>query len=326
MKVLGLSFGHSGGTCGIAVKQALKGIMDANHEDVAFLNVCNLKIDRCTGCGACDRRRDNGGMSMCVLPDDFPFVEKQIVDADALIVASPVYVLGPPGQYKNLVDRLGPSHDQSFLLKENERRRALGWSEDKMIPEKYFKNRPLALISIGGARTEGWTSMGLSNMYLLGFPMHMVPVDALNIYDMGDKVSPILDDTMRERLMQMGKNVLQEMGKPQMHMQWHGDKEGVCPICHCDQLTVRDGTTVECSVCGSIGTLEVLDGKIHVIYPQKQLERSRYRPGGDMEHCLEIKSFVEVVPKVIEKYGARIQELEADLECVPVIKKNTCKK
>lgn len=78
-----------------------------------------------------------------------------------------------------------------------------------------------------------------------------------------------------------------------MHMQWHGDKEGVCPICHCDQLTVRDGTTVECSVCGSIGTLEVLDGKIHVIYPQKQLERSRYRPGGDMEHCLEIKSFVE---------------------------------
>ena len=56
------------------------------------------------------------------------------------------------------------------------------------------------------------------------------------------------------------------------------------------------------------------------------MERSRYRPGGDMEHCLEIKSFVEVVPKVIEKYGARIQELEADLECVPVIKKNTCKK
>lgn len=43
--------------------------------------------------------------------------------------------------------------------------------------------------------------------------MHMVPVDALNIYDMGDKVSPILDDTMRERLMQMGKNVLQGDGK-----------------------------------------------------------------------------------------------------------------
>ena len=29
MKILGLSFGHRGGTCDAAVKQALKGAMDA---------------------------------------------------------------------------------------------------------------------------------------------------------------------------------------------------------------------------------------------------------------------------------------------------------
>ena len=29
--------------------------------------------------------------------------------------------------------------------------------------------------------------MGLSGMYLLGFPMHMVPVDAINLYGMGDR-------------------------------------------------------------------------------------------------------------------------------------------
>lgn len=296
MKILGLSFGHAGGACDIAVKQALKGAMEAGGSDVAFLNTCNLTIDRCTGCGACDRIREKGGMSICVRKDDFPFVEDLIVEADAIIAAAPVYVLGPTGQFKNLVDRIGPSHDQSFLEKENERRRALGWTEEQMIPAKYFKKRPLALISVGGARTEGWTSMGLSGMYLLGFPMHMVPVDAINLYDMGDRLSPVLEDEMRIRLTEMGRYVAEEVQKAPAEMKWRGDREGICPICHCDQLTVRTGTTVECTVCGSIGTLKIVDGRIHVDYTQKELMRSRYRPGGDMEHCLEIKGFGEKGP------------------------------
>ena len=222
MKVLGLSFGRKGGNCDIVLKQALLGAME-NGADVTYFNTCKLKIDRCTGCGACDKVRERGGMSVCTINDDFRFVEKEIFDADALIVAAPVYVLGPVGQFKNLVDRMGPSHDRGMLLRENDRRRALGWSEDKMIDGKYFKDRPLGLISVGGARTEGWTSMGLSGMHLIGFSTQMIPVDAINGYGMGDRVNPAFDRKLMDRLYKLGKNVGEAAKVPREQMKWRGD-------------------------------------------------------------------------------------------------------
>ena len=320
-KILGLSFGRRGGNCDIALKLALKSAMEHEDVDVSYINTCHLKIDRCTGCGACDKVREGGGMSICVLKDDFQFVENAIVEADAIIAAAPVYVLGPTGQYKNLCDRIGPSHDQSFLKKENERRRMLGWREDQMIPEKYFKRRPLALISVGGARTEGWTSMGLSGMYLLGFPMQMIPVDSLNLYAMGDIVNPVLDDGLVERLGNMGEHVVQSLQESPEEMTWKGDTQGICPVCHCNQLTVREGTMVECSICGSIGTLKIEDGDISVDYSETQLLRSRYRPGGDMEHCLEIKDMGSKAGKKVAMYRERIAEGLKALQCVPEMKK-----
>lgn len=321
MKILGLSFGRKGGNCDIVLKQALLGAMENEAVEVSYINTCHLKIDRCTGCGACDRVREKGGMSICVLKDDFQFVEDALMEADAVIAAAPVYVLGPTGQYKNFCDRIGPSHDQSFLSEENKRRRALGWEDNKMIPEKYFKKRPLGLISVGGARTKGWTSMGLSGMYLLGFPLHMKPVDALNIYAMGDRVSPVLDDDLMLRLKKLGNSIAEAAFLDPEQITWKGDREGICPVCHCDQLTVREGTTVECSVCGSIGNLSVKNGKISVDYTEKEILRSRYLPGGDMEHCLEIKEMGARAGGIFMKEREKIDSLLKPLEQVPELKK-----
>ena len=125
MKVLGLSFGRKGKNCDILVKEALFGAQ-AKGAEISFINMMNLKIGHCTGCGACDKRRENGGPSRCVIKDDFPFVEDAILEADAIVIAAPVYVLAPIGQYKNLVDRLGPSHDRSVMEKVNKERMAAG--------------------------------------------------------------------------------------------------------------------------------------------------------------------------------------------------------
>lgn len=321
MKILGLSFGRKGGNCDIVLKQALLGAMADRNAEVSYINTCHLKIDRCTGCGACDRVREKGGMSICVIKDDFQFVENALMEADAVIAAAPVYVLGPTGQYKNFCDRIGPSHDQSFLAEENKRRLELGWEMEKLIPEKYFKQRPMALISVGGARTRGWTSMGLAGMYLLGFPLHMKPVDALNVYGMGDRVCPVLDDELMQRLKKMGKNIAQAASMKPEQMVWKGDSEGICPVCHCDQLTVREGTTVECSVCGSIGTLFVEHGKIHVEYSAAEVQRSRYLPGGDMEHCLEIKEMGASAGAIFAQNKDRIEAYMKELEIVPELRK-----
>ena len=118
MRVLGLSFGRKNQNCDIAVKSALFGAQEKGAE-IVFISTCNLRIDRCTGCNGCDRLKEKGKDPVCVIKDDFQFLEKEIMDADALILAAPVYVLGPTGQYKNLCDRMGYSHDRARSELEN---------------------------------------------------------------------------------------------------------------------------------------------------------------------------------------------------------------
>ncbi len=320
MKVLGLSFGRKNGNCDMLLKQALLGAQSTGAE-VEYINTCNLKIDRCTGCGACDKVREKGGMSICIQKDDFAFVEDAIMEADAIIAAAPVYSVGPVGQYKNLCDKMGASHDRCALIRENERRRELGWSEDRMIARKYFKNRPLGLISVGGARTPGWTSMGLSGMHILGFSNQMIPVDAIDAYGMGDRVNPVFDREFMARLYRLGTNIGNALKLPEEETEWMGDHEGVCPVCHCNQLTVREGVTVECTVCGMVGELDIKDGKIQVEYPEEQFNRSRYRIGGLIEHNDEIRSMRSFAMMKMEKDGHRIPALLEPLNIIKEVKK-----
>jgi multimeric flavodoxin WrbA len=320
MKVLGLSFGRKNGNCDMLLKQALLGAQSTGAE-VEYINTCNLKIDRCTGCGACDKVREKGGMSVCTKKDDFPFVEDAIMEADAIIAAAPVYSIGPVGQYKNLCDRMGASHDRCALIRENEHRRELGWDENKMIAPKYFKDRPLGLISVGGARTPGWTSLGVSSMHILGFSNQMIPVDAIDAYGMGDRVNPAFDQGFMTRLYQMGTNVGNALKLLREEIKWMGDSEGLCPVCHCNQLTIRKGTTVECTVCGMIGTLSVENGNVQVEYPEEQLQRSRYNLGGLIEHNDEIKSMRSYAMKKMEKDGHMIPGLLEPLSSVKEVKR-----
>ena len=319
MRVLGLSFGRKNGNCDIVVKQALLAAKDAGA-DVHFVNTVNLRLDRCTGCGACDKRRDKGGPSRCVIKDDFPFVENEILAADAMIVAAPVYVLGPTGQYKNLCDRMGPSHDRAFMEAQNERRRKEGM---RLLDERLFKDRFVSFISVGGARTPHWTSMGLTTMHCLTFSMQMTVVDQIDLYGMGDRVNPAFDPALMERLSQMGRNVISCVGKPKEEAPWFGDDEGVCPLCHNKVLFVRDGTTrVECPVCGCAGELSIVDGKIKVEYSDYELYHARNRFGGVEDHYLEIQDMGSKVPGVLAEKGHLLPELLArHKEIVEVDKK-----
>jgi len=320
MKVLGLSFGRKNRNCDILVKEALLGAKEAGAE-IYFLNMVDKKIGHCTGCEACDRRRENGGPSRCVIKDDFPFVENAILEADAIILAAPVYVLGPVGQLKNLIDRMGPSHDRAQMQRENAKRIAQGKSGEELLDPRLFKDRFLGLISVGGARTEHWTSMGLPNMHLFPFSMQMTVVDHYNAYDMGDIVNPLFDDALLARMHRMGKSVTEAIGTPRLEVEWKGDRPGVCPLCHNDIITVKTGTTVECPICGMAGTLSIVDGQIKVDFPTEQIERSRMRQGGVDDHMDEIASFKPVVEEKLKKYGHLIPEKMKRFDGIPELDK-----
>ena len=131
MKVLGISFGRNGQNCDMLVKHALMSA-EAAGADVKFINTMNMNIGHCIACGCCSSGRDNGKQIKCILKDDYLELENEVLDADGIVVAAPVYVLAPTGQYKNFVDRFGPAHDRAAVLAEQERREKNGVSE-------YFK-------------------------------------------------------------------------------------------------------------------------------------------------------------------------------------------
>jgi multimeric flavodoxin WrbA/uncharacterized Zn finger protein (UPF0148 family) len=312
MRILGLSFGRKMERCEILVKEALMECEKAGHE-VAFIRMLDLDIKPCTGCGGCGRSLERGGNGRCVIKDDLPFVDEEFLKADGIIAAAPVYALGSCGQYKQMVDRFGPSHDIAFLTKENEKRIAEGKTGDQLIDPRNFKQRFAALISVGGAATKNWTSLGLPMMHLLFFSSQIKVIDQINAYNMGSIGNPVLDNDLMERVRKLGRNIASAVGKPHDEVGWMGDEEGTCPVCHCDLITMSGTTRVECPVCGIYGTLSIEGDKVRVTFTEAEQKRSRLNFDGKLEHYNEIKSFADIagpklkaaaeeLPKMLKKY------------------------
>lgn len=76
----------------------IKGAEEAGHQierfDAAFKNV-----HPCIACNKC------GMDGPCVFKDDFEFVREHIVDADAVVFATPMYYFGISAQLKAVIDR-----------------------------------------------------------------------------------------------------------------------------------------------------------------------------------------------------------------------------
>lgn len=311
MKVLGLQFGRVMKNSEIVLKAALMGAQEAGAE-VSMIRTMNLDLQPCTGCGSCSRSVANGGNSVCCLKDDYAFVENAMLDADAWIVAAPVYVLGPTGQLKCLADRFGPAHDKVAMVHEQERRIAAGKTGDQLLDPRYFKDRYGGLISIGGAFTPHWVSLGLSGMELLMFPFQVRTVDKIDAYSMGLRVHPLYDAPLIERCKQLGRNVVSMHGKPfsETEETWFGDDAGICPVCHNRDITIRYGTTrVECPLCGIEGTLVVEGDKVRVDFPKEQQLHSRLRFEGLNDHQKEFDIMRPMWKKVTDARGHELPAL-----------------
>ena len=88
----------------------IKGAQEAGHEvvrfDSAFKNV--------HPCAACNKCGMNG---QCVFKDDFEFVKANIVDADAVVFATPMYYFGISAQIKAVIDRFYAINGQIHVPK-----------------------------------------------------------------------------------------------------------------------------------------------------------------------------------------------------------------
>lgn len=318
MKILALSFGRKGQNCDIVAKEALLGAKELGAE-IRFINTSNKLIRSCIGCFGCSRSRENGGDGLCVLKDDMRMVEDAILDADGVIIAAPVYSVGPNGQLKCLIDRMGLSHDRAFSDLAKGQIEASGQNVEDVMDTRVFKDRYLGLIAVGGASDEGWTSMALPSMHLLAFSMQMPVVDQFNVFDMNIRVNPALHPELLERLNRLGRNVAEAVGTPDKYtVAWKGDRPGICPACHNDLLKIKDGLDVECPICGMRGKLDIQDGQIKAEFPEEEFQHSRMRYGGVYEHMKELLTIGERIPDDVK---AKLPDLKGYLtryENIPV--------
>ena len=78
-----------------------RGARDSNN-DVTVISVRNYSVNPCTGCNACHRRENKD----CIINDDMQKIFPLLVNADIIVIASPVYFYGLSARLKAIIDRL----------------------------------------------------------------------------------------------------------------------------------------------------------------------------------------------------------------------------
>ncbi len=122
------------GSTAMLIGEFSRGAMESGHE-VKVIDVAHANIHPCTGCVAC------GYEGPCVQKDDVEGIKQEILGADMLVFATPLYYYGMSAQLKIMVDRFC-----SFNSSLNR------------------NNMKVALLAAGW-NSEGWTFDALESHY-----------------------------------------------------------------------------------------------------------------------------------------------------------------
>lgn len=90
---------RKGGNSDLLCDEFMKGALDGGNE-VEKINVSAKKVTPCSACYYC---KDHNGK--CVYNDDMAEILQKMIDADVLVLASPVYFYSIDAQLKAVIDR-----------------------------------------------------------------------------------------------------------------------------------------------------------------------------------------------------------------------------
>ena len=112
MKVLGL-FGspRRGGNTELLLEEALKGA-ESEGAEVERIYLTDYSITPCKECHGCDQT------GHCVILDDMQKIYPNLLEADIIILASPIFFYGVTAWAKALIDRGQPLWARKYLLKD----------------------------------------------------------------------------------------------------------------------------------------------------------------------------------------------------------------
>lgn len=278
-KIVAFSGGRINGNSETYLKAALMAAEKMGVEvELIRLNECDLKPCKACAMQVCAFK----GPDACPLRDDGAWLIEKFLDSDGYLLAAPVWALSPPGIVNVFRDRVfGPKMDSaSYDIFGGEP----AWVKGRV------KVRPGALISVGGAVTENWTSLGLATGFTTTFSAQTVVVDHMNVTKVADMGAAVLRDDYLERATKLGQNLAYAV----LHMDeetphWLGDDTPTaCPGCHQSLMIMHPGTNkCECAICGRFGTVDMVNGGLEFHMVEND-PNDRLTAQGKITHANEI--------------------------------------
>jgi len=89
----------------------LAAMEEAGDVAIEKIALTEADVNPCRGCNACEK------LNRCVQRDGMDVIHDMIVDADVIILASPIYCMGLCAQMKALVDRAQVFRSRKYVLK-----------------------------------------------------------------------------------------------------------------------------------------------------------------------------------------------------------------
>lgn len=176
MKILGIVCSpRVGGNTEILVTEALKGA-EGKGAEVNIITLANKQINPCDHCGTC---YENG---VCHIEDGMDEIYHQLIEADGIILGSPVYFWSVSAQAKLVMDR-------TYSLR---------------YPIKRLRRKIGGAIAVAGRRGQ-LEALTLINTFYLG--QGMIPVN-LGVDGRGSKKGEVKDD---DQAMAEAKNLGERM-------------------------------------------------------------------------------------------------------------------
>jgi multimeric flavodoxin WrbA len=90
------------------VLASMGGETDVSVEKIAL---SEANINMCNGCNACEK------LNRCIQRDGMDTVHDKIIEADCIVLASPIFCMGLAAQVKALVDRAQVFRSRKYVLK-----------------------------------------------------------------------------------------------------------------------------------------------------------------------------------------------------------------
>ena len=118
-----------GGNSEVLAKEFARGAVDSGHS-VEVIDLRDYHLNYCVACYSCTES------GKCVIGDGMNEITEKLLEADVIVLATPVYFYSMSGQLKVFIDRLVPSYTK---IKADIYIIATQWDEDKSMMEKVIE-------------------------------------------------------------------------------------------------------------------------------------------------------------------------------------------